>query len=134
MISSTSKIRIRYDEVDKMGYVYHGNYARYIHISRTRLLRKIGINDKILESRNIIMPVIEMNIRYIKPVYYDDLIKVKTTFQELSGVKLKFYHLVYNQKNEIINKAKSTMVFVDNKTQKVMRIPERIFKKLEQNI
>jgi len=33
MIVSKSKIRIRYDEVDKMGYVYHGNYAKYYHIA-----------------------------------------------------------------------------------------------------
>jgi len=134
MIFSENKIRVRYDEVDKMGYVYHGNYAKYFHISRTRLLRKLGINDKKLESQNIIMPVIEMNIRYFKPIYYDDLIKIKTTLKELSGIRLIFDHLVYNQKNEIINKAKSTMVFVDSKTQKIMRIPEKNFKKIEHNI
>ncbi len=134
MISSSITIRVRYDEVDKMGYVYHGNYAKYFHISRTRLLRKLGVNDKKLESQNILMPVIEMSIKYIKPVLYDDLIKIKTTLTELSGIKLKFDHLVYNQNNKVINKGKSTLVFVDHKTQKVMRIPERIFKKLDHNI
>lgn len=134
MITSENKIRVRYDEVDKMGYVYHGNYAKYFHISRTKLLRKFGINDKKLESQNIIMPVIEMNIRYNKPIFYDDLIKIKTTLKELSGIRLIFDHLVYNPNNEIINKGKSTLVFVDHKTQKVMRIPEKIFKKLEHNI
>lgn len=134
MTSSINTIRVRYDEVDKMGFVYHGNYAKYIHVSRTDLLRKIGICDKTLESQNIIMPVIEINIRYINPVFYDDLIRIKTTLKELSGIKLKFYHLVYNQKNEIINKANSTLVFVDSETRKVIRIPDRIFTKLEQNI
>lgn len=134
MITSEDKIRIRYDEVDKMGYVYHGNYAKFLHISRTNLLRKIGICDKALESQNIIMPVIEISIKYIKPVFYDDLIKIKTTLKELSGIKLKFQHLVYNQSNDIINKANSTLVFVDDKTRKAIRIPERIFKELEQNI
>jgi len=117
-----------------MGYVYHGNYAKYYHISRTDLLREIGICDKTLESQNIIMPVIEMNIRYIKPVFYDDLIKIKTTLKELSGIKLKFDHLVYNQNKEIINKAQCTLVFVDRITQKPMRIPEKIFNILEQNL
>lgn len=134
MISSINRIKVRYDEVDKMGFVYHGNYAKYIHISRTNLLRKIGICDKTLESQNILMPVIEMSISYIKPVYYDDLIKIKTTLKELSGIRLKFDHLVYNPNNEIINKARSTLVFVDNNTQKAMRIPENIFNVLEQKL
>ncbi len=45
-ISSNNTIRVRYDEVDKMEYVYHGYSAKYFHISRTHLLRKIGICDK----------------------------------------------------------------------------------------
>jgi acyl-CoA thioester hydrolase len=116
-----------------MGYVYHGNYAKYIHISRTSLLRKIGINDKILESQNIIMPVIEMSINYIKPVFYDDLIKIRTTLSEISGIKLHFQHLVYNPKNELINKATSTLVFVDSKKRKPMKIPGDFLKILQKN-
>jgi len=131
MVSSTKSIRIRYDEVDKMGFVYHGNYARYYHIGRTQLLKKLGISDKALESQNIIIPVFEMNIRYLKPVFYDDLIRIKTTLKVLSGVKLKFHHSVYNQDNEIINKADSTLVFVNSKSNKAVRIPKSVMDKLE---
>jgi len=131
MVSSTKSIRIRYDEVDKMGFVYHGNYARYYHIGRTQLLKKLGISDKALESQNIIIPVFEMNIRYLKPVFYDDLIRIKTTLKILSGVKLKFHHSVYNQDNEIINKADSTLVFVNSKSNKAVRIPKSVMDKLE---
>ena len=80
------------------------------------------------------MPITEMNIKYIKPVYYDDVIKIKTTLKETSGVKLKFYHLVYNQQGEVINKASSVLVFVDGDTRSVIRIPESTMKKLEQKM
>ena len=83
MITTDTSIRVRYDEVDKMGYVYHGNYAKYFHISRTELLRKLGICDKGLENHNILLPVIEMSVKYIKPIYYDDEIIIKTT---LTGI------------------------------------------------
>ncbi len=131
MKSSIKSIRIRYDEVDKMGFVYHGNYARYYHIGRTQLLKNLGISDKALESQNIIIPVVEMNIRYLKPVFYDDLIRIKTTLKVLSGVKLKFHHSVYNQDNEIINKADSTLVFVNSKSNKAVRIPKSVMDRLE---
>ncbi|MCB2220754.1 MAG: acyl-CoA thioesterase [Bacteroidetes bacterium] len=131
MIQSEKKIRIRYDEVDKMGYVYHGNYAKYFHVSRTHLLRKLGICDKTLEKQHIIMPVIEMNIQYLKPVHYDDLIKIETTFKELTGIRLKFDHIVYNPGGEIINKAQSTLAFVNSNTHRAIRIPDKIFNKLK---
>jgi acyl-CoA thioester hydrolase len=131
MITSENIIQVRYDEVDKMGYVYHGNYAKYYHISRTELLRKVGICDRELESQNIILPVIEMNIRYIKPVYYDDFITIKTKLLELPETRMKFQHEVINQHNELLNIANSTLVFVDSNTRKPMIVPEIILNKLE---
>jgi acyl-CoA thioester hydrolase len=124
-------IKVRYDEVDRMGFVYHGNYAKYYHISRTELLRSIDINDKSLEEQGIIMPVTEMNVKYIKPVFYDDMISVETTLDEITGLKLNFSHLVFNADNEIINKAKSTLVFVNAITRRVIRVPGDILNKLQ---
>ena len=131
MITSENKIRVRYDEVDKMGYVYHGNYARYYHISRTELFRKLGLCDKELESQNIILPVIEMTIKYLKPIFYDDVITIETRIEELPSSRMEFTHKVFNQMHEIINEASSTLVFVDSNTRKPMRAPEIILKKIK---
>ena len=134
MITSENKIRVRYDEVDKMGYVYHGNYAKYYHISRTELLREVGISDKELESHNVILPVIEMTVSYLKPVFYDDVITIKTTLKELPTSRMKLFHEVYNQNHEIINEASSTLVFVNFNTRKPMKVPEIILNKLKSYI
>jgi len=128
MITSENKIQIRYDEVDKMGYVYHGNYARFYHISRTELMRKIGFSDKELEAKNILLPVIEMNIKYLKPVFYDDVITIETSLQNIPASRMHFKHEVYNSNNEVINQAESTVVFVDMQTRKPMKAPGFIIK------
>jgi len=134
MITSENEIRIRYDEVDKMGYVYHGNYAKYYHISRTELLRKIGISDKVLESHNILLPVIEMNIKYIKPIFYDEIITIKTSLQDIPGSRMIFHHEVRNHNNEVINRAESMVAFVDINTRKPMKAPQLIVNKIKSYI
>ena len=131
MITSETRIQVRYDEVDKMGYVYHGNYARYYHISRTDLLRKFGLSDKDLEQLELLLPVIELNIKYLKPVYYDDIITIRTTLDELPQSRMKFYHSVYNSQNEVINTAISTVVFIDSKSRKPMRAPQLVLDKIK---
>lgn len=123
MITSVSELQIRYDEVDKMGYVYHGNYAKYYHISRTELFRKLGFSDKKLEDLKILMPIIELNIKYIKPIYYDDIITITTFLKKIPDSRVKFYHEVRNVDDELINEATSTLVFVDMKTRLPMRVP-----------
>jgi len=134
MITSENKIRVRYDEVDKMGYVYHGNYARYYHISRTELFRKLGLCDKELESQNIILPVIEMTIKYLKPIFFDDVITIETMIKKFPVSRMEFTHKVFNQNYEIINEASSTLVFVDSNTRKSLRAPEIILKKIKSYI
>lgn len=134
MITTDTKIRVRYDEVDKMGYVYHGNYAKYFHISRSELLRVIGICDKALESQNIILPVIEMSVKYLKPIYYDDEIIIQTTLAGIPTSRMEFNHKVYNQKHEIVNKANSVLVFVDANSRKPMRAPIIIQEKIKSYI
>ena len=130
MMELTIEIKIRYDEVDKMGYVYHGNYAKYFHLSRTELLRTVGLCDKTLEEHNILLPVIEMNIRYLKPIFYDDVIKVSTKLLETTYTKMLFEHNVYNMKNELINKGISTLALVDLESRKPIRMPEFIRTKI----
>lgn len=134
MITSENEIRIRYDEVDKMGYVYHGNYAKYYHISRTELLRKIGISDKVLENHNILLPVIEMNIKYIKPIFYDEIITIKTLLHDIPSSRMIFHHEVRNHDNEVINQAESMVAFVDINTRKPMRAPQFIINRIKSYI
>ena len=130
MMELTIEIKIRYDEVDKMGYVYHGNYAKYFHLSRTELLRTVGLCDKTLEAHNILLPVIAMNIQYLKPIFYDDVIKVNTKLLEISYTKMFFEHNVFNTNSELINKGTSTLALVDLESRTPIRMPEFIKTKL----
>ena len=131
MISDEYKIRPRYDEVDQMGYVYHGNYVSYCHQARTELLRKFGVNDKVLEDNGIMMPVISMNLRYLKPSGYDNELTIRTYISKLPTTRLHFEFVFENDQGEKVCKADSTVVFVDKESRKPKRTPEIILYALQ---
>lgn len=131
MIEGVITIRPRYDEVDQMGYVYHANYVNYCHQARTELLRRFGVNDKVLEDNNIMLPVIEMNLKYIKPTGYDDELIVRTKIKELPKVRFKFEFEFENTKGEKVCTATSTVVFVDSITRKPYQVPDMILNALK---
>lgn len=108
-----NKIRIRYAETDQMGYMYYGNYAAFYEESRTEMLRSTGITYKELENMGVMMPVIELNCKYIKPAFYDELITIKTVIREKPGIRINFDHELYNEKGELINIGMTKLVFVD---------------------
>ncbi|RKE04967.1 acyl-CoA thioesterase [Marinifilum flexuosum] len=132
MIEGECRIRPRYGEVDQMGYVYHANYVDYCHFARTELMRSFGINDKVLEENGIMMPVIEMNLKYKKPTAYDEELLVITRIPEMPLTRFKFNFEFRNQKNELVCKANSTLAFVKSDSRKPIKVPEMVLNSLKE--
>lgn len=124
MISCDVQIRVRYGETDRMGYAYYGFYPLYYEVGRTELLRQFGLTYKELEDSGILLPVADLHIDYYAPAYYDELLTIRTTIKEKPGVKVLFFYEVYNSKNEIINKASTTLAFVRSSDRKPCRPPK----------
>jgi len=131
MIENLINIRVRYSETDQMQYVYYGNYAAYFEMGRVEWLRNMGFSYKDLEASGIMLPVIEMTIKYHKPALYDDLLTLKTTLVKIPKVKVVFDFEIYNQKNELLNTARTTLVFWDMKRNRPTKAPQDFINKLE---
>ena len=131
MLSNIIKIRVRYSETDQMSFVYHGNYAQYFEMGRTEWLRELGITYKNMEESGIMLPVISLNINFIKPAKYDDLLSLKTILIKKPTAKIEFNYELRNERNELLTTANSTLVFVNMKTNRPMRIPTSILEKIE---
>ena len=131
MFTCNTKIRVRYAETDKMGFVYYGNYAQYFEVGRVELLRSIGLSYKSLEEMNIFLPVTKFKIKYLKPAFYDDLLTIKTTIKQINNFKLIFKYKIYNEQDELLNTAETTLVFVNLETRKICIPPNLIFNKLQ---
>lgn len=126
MIVSESKVRVRYAETDKMGYVYYGRYLEYYEIGRTDLIRNLGITYRELEDNGILLPVYQVNINYHKPAKYDEVLTVKTYLKSLPVVRIKFDYEIFNESNELINTGDVTLLFIDEKTRKPVKAPSEL--------
>ncbi|MFA5297058.1 MAG: thioesterase family protein [Lutibacter sp.] len=124
------QFRVRYGETDQMGFVYHGNYAQYFEMGRTEWLRKLGITYKKMEETGIMLPMINLNVNYIKPAKYDDLLTLKTTLIKMPSAKIEFSYEIYNEENELLTTANTTLVFVNMETNRPTRVPKYVLEKL----
>ena len=131
MFTHDTPIRVRYAETDQMGVVYYGHYAQFYEIGRTEAIRQIGFTYKEIEAMGIIMPVVEIHSRFLRPARYDDLITVKTTLKEMpSHHKIVFHAEIYNEQDELLNTGVVTLFFVDAKTMKRTAMPPALKEKL----
>ena len=77
MFEHTTKVRVRYGETDQMGYMYYGNYAEFYEVGRVEMLRSQGMTYRSMEESGIMMPVLEMKCKYLKPARYDEEISIR---------------------------------------------------------
>lgn len=131
MIENTTTLRVRYADTDQMGYVYYGNYAQYHEVGRVELIRKIGLTYREMEEiHHIWMPVVSMQMRYVRPAFYDDLLTIKTTVRELPLQYFEFHTEIFNEKGKLCNGGMVKLCFVDAKTKKSISCPEFLTEKL----
>jgi len=126
-----SKIRVRYSDIDKMGYVYYANYGKYYEVGRVEAMRNLGVSYKYMEENGVSMPALSMNIKYVKPALYDDIINIKTIIDEIPTNRMKFIYKLYNKNGNMINRGYTIHAFVSMKDNKPVEIPEWLLRPLE---
>ena len=133
MYTTTTEIRIHYALTDQMGVVYHGHYAQFYEIGRGEAIRELGYTYKDIEAMGIIMPVVDIHSRFLRPAKYDDLITVKTTLRDLPAHhKIVFHSEIYNEAGELLNTGDVTLYFMEAKGMKRCEMPKALKEKLWQ--
>jgi acyl-CoA thioester hydrolase len=113
MFITETHIRVRYSETDQMNVVYYGNYAQYFEVARAESIRNMGFTYKEMEATGVMMPVVEMQTKFLRPAHYDDLLTIKTIVRELPiDHKIHFEHEVFNQEKKLLTLGKVTLYFV----------------------
>jgi len=131
MYESTTQVRVRYAETDQMNIVYYGNYAQYFEVGRVESIRQLGYTYKDMETSGVIMPVVDLHIRYLRPATYDDLITIKTQVRELPvDHQIEFYQEVYNEQGKMLTNGKVTLYFLELTTRRKTTMPEVLREKL----
>ena len=131
MFVSSTQIRIHYALTDQMGVVYHGHYAQFFEIARTEAIRQLGFTYKEIEAMGIIMPVIDLTTRFLRPVKYDELITVKVTLKEMPlQHKIMFYGEVLDEAGNLCTAGTVTLYFMEKATMKRTEMPLPLQEKL----
>ncbi len=131
MFRHSTTVRVRYGETDQMGYVYYGNYALYYEIGRVEALRSLGLSYRSLEEKGIMMPVVRVESKFIRPATYDDQISIRTTIKELPKKLITFHVQINRAADERLHEAKVTLYFHDINTGKMVSAPNEIVDRLK---
>ena len=115
-------IRVRYPEVDAMGYLHHSRYLQYFEIGRVELLRLIGHSYADLERAGIFFVVVKAELKYLAPAKYDDEVTLTTRLMKATFVR---YDHTYELRRgaTVLAEGSTTIACVDRQGE-LQQIPE----------
>lgn len=117
-------IRIYYEDTDCGGVVYYANYLRYFERGRTEYLRTLGISPSGLLEKGILFVVRKVEVDYLAPARYDDLLILETEVFEISRTSVTFGQIIKKDGLEtLVARGNVVLVMVDENG-KPARIPE----------
>ena len=123
-MSHLTHIRVYYKDTDAGGVVYNTRYGEFLEIARTEMFRHLGLSPKeVIERYDLIFPVIELKLQYIKPAVYDTLLVIETKITKISPVRIFFEYSVKDESGTLYCTAKSVNCGVNRQTLKPKRFP-----------
>jgi len=131
MIKSEVIIQVQFYDLDPMEVVWHGHYVRYLEIARSALLDKINYNYPQMKASGYAWPIIDIQLRYVKPAVFSQRIKISAEIAEWEN-HLKINYLITDMKTgHRLTRASTTQVAVDISTQEMcFASPSILFEKL----
>lgn len=118
-----SQLRVRYGETDQMGVVWHGNYILYFEAARTEALRACGGSYRAMEEEGVLMPVVSLNVDFLKPARYEDLLTITVKVDKPPRSRMVFNYEIDNQDGELLVTGETVLAFVDATTRRPCRPP-----------
>ena len=130
-ISHVSTFKVAFFDVDSMEVMWHGNYVKYLEMARCELLDKLGYNYIAMKKDGYAFPIVKLDVKYVRPAFFNDVIKVTTTLSECETF-LKFHYLIENEKGEKLSEANTAQAVIDMKSlQTYFEMPEALKKAIE---
>jgi acyl-CoA thioester hydrolase len=132
-----TEIRVQWFDVDCAGVVYFGNYFRFFNTAEDEYMRSLGITHReLIKQYNISFTRVETTCRFIRPARYDDVIEVHTKMKLENDRFLTFQFDLFRKEGVVLlarGMIRTACVRLKDGF-KAIRIPAKVFEKLNQGI
>ncbi len=112
-IKDTTTIRVRFNETDPLGIVWHGNYISYFEEGREAFGRKHSLSYLDIKNNGYVTPIVESFSRHKLPLKYGDVATIETTFEDVPAAKMIFTYKIFNAEGKVVCLGRTIQVFVE---------------------
>ena len=121
ILSATRSFEIRFSEVDSMGVVWHGNYAKYFEDAREEFGKKYDLRYLFMYDKGYFEPLVDLSFKFKKPLIYGMNPEITVTYCPTDAAKIIFdYEIRDTKTGEVYVTGHSIQVFMDKSNYQMM--------------
>ncbi|HUH34390.1 MAG TPA: thioesterase family protein [Moheibacter sp.] len=125
--------KIRFNETDALGIVWHGNYLIYFEDAREAFGKKHGISYLNMLKNGYVTPIVSSSCQHKLTLKYGDTIRVRATYVATLAAKIMFRYTIFNEQNQIVCTGETVQVFLDQEKNLSLSIPA-FYEKWKENL
>jgi len=95
------QLRTRYSETGQDGIIHHSCFVIYLEEARIEFLKSIGCHIGELEKKHVFCPVVDLQVKYRKPLYVLDEVTIEVVVESFSKVKFAFGYTLFRDKEKV---------------------------------
>lgn len=122
-LTVSHEIRIRFNETDPLGIVWHGNYITYFEDGREAFGRQHGISYLDVFDKGFSTPIVKSTCEHKLSLRYGDVARIETTMVNTQAAKMVFRYTIFDAKNEIACTGETIQVFLNTKGEMLLNNP-----------
>lgn len=125
--------KVFYSDTDAYGVVWHGSYLRWLEMGRVGICEMLGHNLIDLKEKDIVLPVVNLNVKYKMSAKLNDVVVTETEISEFNGFTVKFKQIIRSKKTgKVCIDAEVSVVAIDNNGKLYRKMPEVLAKSFDE--
>ena len=125
--------KVFYSDTDAYGVVWHGSYLRWLEMGRVGVCEMLGHNLIDLKEKDIVLPVVNLNVKYKMSAKLNDVVVTETEISEFNGFTVKFKQIIRSKETcKLCIDAEVSVVAIDNNGKLYRKMPEVLAKSFDE--
>ncbi len=125
--------KVFYSDTDAYGVVWHGSYLRWLEMGRVGVCEMLGHNLIDLKEKDIVLPVVNLNVKYKMSAKLNDFVVTETEISEFNGFTVKFKQIIRSKETgKVCIDAEVSVVAIDNNGKLYRKMPEVLAKSFDE--
>ena len=125
-VSTETKRKIRFSEVDSLGIVWHGNYTTYFEDGRVDFGEKYGLEYLAMYRENFIAPIVRLEVDYVSPITFPEEITIKTIFHWSESVRMNFQYEITGSDERLVATGCTVQLLTNLKREILLARPQML--------